>query len=298
MKIAVFKDTAAKAGIPVMDAFIRSLASEDYVVCDNNKRPEADVVVIWSVLLNMYGRKPIYDYYKDKAKIVVIEVGGLIRNETWRIGIGGINSVANFANQDVDHVDDSRARKLGLSLKPWRDVGESGPIIICLQNTKSEAWTAGPVKVWLRDTIEHIRASSYRPIIVRQHPRHKEDIKLMLTEYPNVKEDFPRFTKGDNVNFDERLQEAYCVINYNSNPGIEAVMAGIPVMVHDSSLCYEVGNPLDGDINVLQMPDRQHWLNRLSYCEWFVDEIEKGIPWRRIKKHLSTNHLTNQWSFI
>ena len=81
----------------------------------------------------------------------------------------------------------------------------------------------------------------------------------MLTEYPNVREDFPRFTKGDNVDFHKRLQEAYCVINYNSNPGIEAVMAGIPVM---------------------------------------VDEIDKGIPWRRIKKHLSPNHLTNQWSFI
>ena len=32
MKIAVFKDTAAKAGIPVMDAFIQSLQGEDYIV--------------------------------------------------------------------------------------------------------------------------------------------------------------------------------------------------------------------------------------------------------------------------
>ena len=82
MKIAVFKDTAAKAGKPIMDAFIQSLEGEDYVVCTNDKRPEVDVVVIWSVLLNMYGRKPIYDYYKNKAQIIVIEVGGLIRNKT------------------------------------------------------------------------------------------------------------------------------------------------------------------------------------------------------------------------
>ena len=38
MKIAVFKDTAAKAGKPVMDAFIQSLEGEDYVVCTNDKR--------------------------------------------------------------------------------------------------------------------------------------------------------------------------------------------------------------------------------------------------------------------
>ena len=297
MKIAVFKDTAAKAGKPVMDAFIQSLEGEDYVVCTNDKRPEVDVVVIWSVLLNMYERKPIYDYYKDKAKIVVIEVGGLIRNETWRIGIGGINAEADFGNQDVDHVDDSRVRKLGLSLKPWREMGGGGPIVICLQNTKSEAWTGGPVEVWLQDTLEHVRSQSHRPIIVRQHPRHKSNIKLLLTKYPNVKEDIPNFVSGDIVDFDKRLATAYCVINYNSNPAIEAIMSGVPVLVHESSLCYEVGNPLDADLSVLRHYDRQHWLNKLSYCEWFVDEIRLGIPWKRLRKRLADG-LAGQWSHI
>ena len=297
MKIAVFKDTAAKAGKPVMDAFIQSLEGEDYVVCTNDKRPEVDVVVIWSVLLNMYGRKPIYDYYKDKAKIIVIEVGGLIRNQTWRIGIGGINAKADFGNQDVDHVDDSRVRKLGLKLKPWREMGGGGPIIICLQNTKSEAWTGGPIEVWLQDTLEHVRSQSHRPIIVRQHPRHKSNIKLLLTKYPNVKEDIPNFVSGDIVDFDKRLATAYCVINYNSNPAIEAIMSGVPVLVHESSLCYVVGNPLDADLSLLRHYDRQHWLNKLSYCEWFVDEIRLGIPWKRLRKRLQDG-LNSQWSHI
>ena len=287
MKIAVFKDTAAKAGKPVMDAFIQSLEGEDYVVCTNDKRPEVDVVVIWSVLLNMYGRKPIYDYYKDKAKIIVIEVGGLIRNQTWRIAIGGINAKADFGNQDVDHVDDSRVKKLGLTLKPWREMGGGGPIIICLQNTKSEAWTGGPIEVWLQDTLEHVRSQSHRPIIVRQHPRHKS----------NIKQDIPNFVSGDIVDFDKRLATAYCVINYNSNPAIEAIMSGVPVLVHESSLCYEVGNALDADLSLLRHYDRQHWLNKLSYCEWFVDEIRLGIPWKRLRKRLQDG-LNSQWSHI
>lgn len=297
MKIAVFKDTAAQAGKPVMDAFIESIKDEDYVVCTNDQRPEVDVIVIWSVLLHMYGRKPIYDYYKDKAKILVIEVGGLLRNQTWRMGIGGINSVADFATDDVDHVDDSRVRKLGITMQPWRRIGEGGPIIICLQNTKSEAWTGGPLEVWLQDTLEHVRSQSHRPILVRQHPRHKSNIKLLLTKFPNVQEDTPNFIKGDIVDFKNKLENAYCVINYNSNPAVEAVLAGVPVMVHESSLCREVGNPLNGDINVLKQFDRQHWLNKLSYSEWFVDEIKKGIPWRRLRKRLADG-LTGQWSHI
>ena len=297
MKIAVFKDTAAQAGKPVMNAFIESIKEEDYIVCTNDQRPEVDVVVIWSVLLHMYGRKPIYEYYKDKAKILVIEVGGLIRNQTWRMGIGGINSVADFATQDVDHVNDSRVRQLGLSLKPWKESNADDYIVICLQNTKSEAWTGGPIDIWLQDTLEHIRSQSNRPVLVRQHPRHRANIKILLTKFPNVKEDIPNFIDGDIVDFQKTLDHAHCVINYNSNPAIEAVLGGVPVMVHDSSLCSEVGNPLNADINNLNKGKRQHWLNKLSYSEWFVDEIKKGVPWQRLRKRLEGG-LSGQWSHI
>ena len=104
MKIAVFPDTCAIAGKPVMKAFVKSLQNENYKIYSNKDRPEADVVVMWSVLLNLYGREPIYTYYKNKpnTKLVILEVGGLMRNHSWRIGINGINAKADFANQVHD----------------------------------------------------------------------------------------------------------------------------------------------------------------------------------------------------
>ena len=294
MKIAVFKDTAAKAGIPVMDAFIQSLQGEDYIVCKNDQRPDADVVVIWSVLLNMYGRKAIYKYYKNRAKILVIEVGGLLRNETWRMGIGGINANADFANQIVD---DSRVRKMGLTMHDWRDAKSGGPIYVCLQNTNSEAWTGGNVDNWLHDIIEHIRYQTDRQIFIRQHPRHQTKIKHVINMHTNIAESRPIFTEGDKVDFLKKLQTAYCVVNYNSNPAIEAVLNGVPVVVDDSSLCRDVGNSLLCNINNLHTPERDTWLNKLSYCEWYVDEIAQGIPWQRLKTRIA-NTLANQWSGI
>ena len=294
MKIAVFKDTAAKAGIPVMNAFIQSIKNENYIVCKNNERPDADVVVIWSVLLNMYGRKAIYKYYKNRAKILVIEVGGLLRNDTWRMGIGGINATADYANDDVD---DSRIKKLGLHLKPWRTSHIDDPIYICLQNTNSEAWTAGSVDNWLQDMIEHIRYQTDRQIFIRQHPRHQTKINHIINMHKNIAESRPQFTQGDKVDFVDKLKTAYCVVNYNSNPAIEAVLNGVPVVVHESSLCREVGNSLLCNINNLKMPERTRWLNKLSYCEWFVDEIAQGTPWQRLKYKLQ-HTLSNQWSGI
>ena len=98
MKIAVFPKTSAMAGKSVMAAFIESLRNEDYVICENHERPEADIVVMWSWLLGMYGRDAIYNHYKNtKTKFLILEVGALQRNTSWKVAIGGINRNANLS---------------------------------------------------------------------------------------------------------------------------------------------------------------------------------------------------------
>jgi hypothetical protein len=39
------------------------------------------------------------------------------------------------------------------------------------------------------------------------------------------------------------------------------------------------------------MPNRLTWANKLSYTEWFEDEIEQGLPWVRIKERLEERYL-------
>ena len=38
------------------------------------------------------------------------------------------------------------------------------------------------------------------------------------------------------------------------------------------------------------MPDRQQWVNKLAFTEWWPDEIEQGTPWQRIKKRLEEKY--------
>jgi hypothetical protein len=72
---------------------------------------------------------------------------------------------------------------------------------------------------------------------------------------------------------------------------MEAVINGIPVFVSEDSLCYDVGNDSLTNINNPKMPNRQKWADQLSYTEWFEDEIEKGLPWKRIKDRIIKNYL-------
>jgi hypothetical protein len=282
MKIAVFPKTSAIAGRPVMKAFIESLQGEDYVICENHERPEADVVVMWSWLLGMYGRDAIYNHYKrTHAKFLILEVGALRRNTSWKLAINGINRDANFGNQSVD---DKRLNLFNLQTQPWQDGGDH--IIICGQNEKSLAWDQGNTIDWASTVIEWIRRHTDRPIWFRPHPRFP--VSFAENKSNNVHVSVPKKVQGyDEVDFTSALKNAYAVINYNSNPAIESVLSGVPVYVAESSLCYPVGNKIFANLDRPAKPDRSDWLKQISYTEWFVQEISQGIPWRRLRANLT-----------
>ena len=63
---------------------------------------------------------------------------------------------------------------------------------------------------------------------------------------------------------------------------------GSEMCIRDRS--YDVGNKTFENINNPDIPDRQHWANKLAYTEWWTDEIEQGLPWKRIKKRLEEKY--------
>jgi len=283
MKIVVFPDTSAIAGKPVMSAFIESIRKENPIICKNHERPDADVVVMWSWLLGIYGRDEIYNYYKGKAKFLILEVGALKRNTSWKIAINGINRDADFGNQIVD---DNRLSKFNLIPQPWKPDGDH--IVICGQNEKSIAWNQGKMEEWVKKIIAWLRSQTDRPIWFRPHPRFM--VNLPEAREQKIFVSTPKLLKlvgtVDEVDFAQSLIRAHAVVNYNSNPAIESVLAGVPVYVDQSSLCYEVGNAIGGDINNPAKPDRSEWLKKISYTEWLVEEIKQGLPWQRLKPRL------------
>ena len=255
-----------------------------------NKETNADVAVIWSVLWRgrMQSYKEIWERYRSEGKpVIVIEVGGLRRNLSFKIGINGINRDADFANQEFD---DQRWPLFKHELRPWNPTGDL--IVICGQHDTSEQWKGLPrMSKWIEQQITEIRKYTTRPILVRPHPRNT--ISFDETKFKNVKVRLPKrdFRTYDDTDFKATLQRTWAVVNHSSNPAMEAVMKGIPVFVSESSLCYDVGNINLADINTPAMPNRSAWSNKLSYTEWFEDEIEQGLPWARIKARLKEKYL-------
>jgi hypothetical protein len=227
------------------------------------------------------------EYRKNNKPVIVIEVGGLRRNQSFKIGINGINRDADFANQNFD---DKRWSLFKHDLRPWNPTGEL--IVVCGQHDASEQWKGLPkMQNWIAQQITEIRKYTSRPILVRPHPRNQ--INFSEKDFKNVKVRLPKrdYKTYDDTDFKKTLERTWAVINHSSNPAMEAVIKGMPVFVSESSLCHDVGNTSLADINTPAMPNRITWANWLSYTEWFKDEIEAGLPWKRIKKRLQEKYI-------
>lgn len=277
MKFSLFKEYGALNSKPVFEAFEKSLVAAGHTVCEGDMH--SDVAVVWSVLFHgrMAGNKPIWDYYRKTGRnVIVIEVGGIQRGITWKVGLNGINRDAYFG---PDITDNSRATKLGLTLKPWRTDGEF--ILLCGQHDKSLQWKNMPsMSNWVIETVDTIRQYTDRPIIFRPHPR--SPLPQIERSLKNVYRQEPLHIPGSYDNFDLAFNRIWATVSWSSNPGPQSIIAGVPAVVGPSSLAWDVATQSLENIENLSMPDRSQWVCNYAWTEYTVQEIADGLPLKRL----------------
>ena len=285
MKFKLWKEYGALNSKDVFSAFERSCLSNGHSVSNNNNIDDADCHVIWSVLFHgrMARNKDIWTRCQELRKpVIVLEVGGIKRGTTWKVGLNGINRDAYFGDSNND---DSRKRLLGLKVKPWRTKGKY--ILLCGQHDKSLQWQGMPrMSNWFLNTYDEIRKHTDRPIIFRPHPRCRlEHIERGLR---HVIRQEPQHVNGTYDSFDMGFNDIHCTISYSSNPGIHSIIEGVPAFVSTHSLAYDVANDIDflHDIENPVMPDRTQWLNDYAHTEYTIEEISQGIPLKRLTNYL------------
>lgn len=280
MKFSLWTRYGALNSSPVFDAFRHSLIQAGHTVHDNSAT--ADVDVIWSVLWSgrMAHNKSIWDSAQERRRpVVVLEVGGIVRGTTWKVGLNGINKDSFFSTGN----DSSRADSLRLSLHPWRTHGDH--ILICGQHDGSLQWQGMPnLHQWTAETIREIRKYTDRKIVIRPHPRCP--ITAVQQQFHHVIIQTPVRQAGTYDDYDLRFDNAYAVVNHSSNPGIRAVINGYPIFTGPNSLAQPVANHSLALIESPLMPQRQQWLNDFAHTEWTVQEIAAGLPLK---------HLTNEF---
>lgn len=271
MRFSLYRKYGARNSPTIFDAVESGLRQHGHTVVTHDDA--ADVAVIWSQLWagTMRHNQAVFGAYRASGRpVVVIEVGAVHRNLTWRVLLNGVHQFL------VTGQDDARARDLGMSLRNWRVHGQH--ILIAMQRADSQQWQGMPsTDQWLAQTVKRLRQHTDRPIKVRPHPRSVP--RLMNTQVPEgCTVQMPNHVVNtyDNFDFEQGLQDAWAVVNYNSNPGVVSVMQGVPAFVGDSSLARSVANLDFAMIEQPLMPDRRQWLNDLAWHEWRDWELQSG----------------------
>jgi hypothetical protein len=273
MKISLFNNFGAKNSAPVFQAIAQGLHVQGHEVVYHDLT--ADVAVIWSMLWTgrMRPNQEVHEAFRRQGKTVIVaEVGMIQRGQTWKIGVNG----TGVGSYNFDNLVPNRAATLGLSLKPWRS---GANIVIAMQRHDSQQWAGLPsINAWLDNVVKEIKQHSNRPIVVRPHPRGVSPLPQGCLI------DKPKMTHGtyDDFDFDRVLASAHCVLNWNSGPGPQALIAGVPAFVGPDSLASTVANWDLSQIENPPRPDRTVWLEQLAHTEWTVEEIRSGLPFTRL----------------
>lgn len=284
MKISYWPDSVAQNGNIPYTAFVDSLQSAGHTL--EKECMNSDAAVIWSVLWNgrMRPNQRVWQHYRQQNKpVMVLEVGCIRRGTTWRVSLNGINRSAYFGAANMDN---TRANNIGLTAAPWRHSGDH--VLICTQHTHSQQWENMPnLDQWLMQTIETVQQHSKRDIMVRPHPRCRTP--QVEQKYRNVFRQEPKHCAGTYDEFDLTFSNAHAVINWSSNPGVQAVLNGVPAFVGPNSLAYAVAEHRFDCIEQPRFCDRTQWINDLAWTEYTVEEIAEGMPLSRLRQTLNTN---------
>lgn len=211
------------------------------------------------------------NHYPTKNKIIM-EMGYLgDRMEQVSIATNGLNGLGSFHS-----IVNDRGKRFNKSFKhlykPWNPEGEY--ILLIGQTPNDMSLYGSNIKEWYNFTTKRLKkVFPDIPIYFRQHPNLSKR-GLVETVEGTIK------SEGT---LQEAMEKAKLVVCFNSNTGVDALLAGKPLYVEDQrSMCYSIANTDLDNICFKEPQNRKRFFNRLAYCQWTLEEIKEGTPLKDI----------------
>lgn len=247
------------------DCFARGLAHHGWRATARNDYAKADLVMLWGV-----ARRDLIDRaLKDGCEVCVLERSYLqdrFKYASVSFG-GGLNGRGIFRGP---FHDGSRFEKhFSRLLQPWRPKADGYALIMeqvpgdnSVKNVDLPGFYARARQVFERHGI---------PVRPRAHPNAspKRGQDYIDASYRSLAED---------------LAGARFAVTWNSNAGVDAVLAGIPaISMDEGSMAWDVTGH---ELKEPPMLDRTAWAHALAWKQWTKEEIASGECWANVKGDL------------
>lgn len=197
--------------------------------------------------------------------VLVMERGYVGDRTAWTsLGWNGLNGRADFCAKDAP--GDRWERHFHGVMRQWKDPTDGHYLVLMGQVPSDQAVMNVDLAGWYLDMVD--KADQFgMPIKFRPHPQSPESYPLGI-----------EIMKGT---LEDALREAFGVVTFNSNSGVDAALAGVPVIAYDKgSMAWPVASH---SLPFMNCPEREKWAHQLAYCQWREDEIRAGLPWDRLR---------------
>lgn len=223
-------------------------------------RTDLDAVCVW-------GWRRGSAFRERGFNVLVMERGYVADRFVWTsLGWNGLNGRATWP----DNSNPSRwERYFSHLLEPWCDLVSPQRYALLLGQVPSDAACRGvAMESWLATTAEKLKMQGRR-VLFRPHP------KAPFMRIPGV-------AASTCASLIEDFSISGLAVTWNSNSGVDAVLAGVPTVACDpGSMAWDVAaHSID---EKLPMPDRRPWAHRLAWRQWLREEIAAGLAWPHVK---------------
>lgn len=204
------------------------------------------------------------DVIEGDRPYLVLEQGYVGDRLRWTsIGWNGLNGRATFPKAP----DGERwERNFGHLMQPWKDGGEY--TVVMGQVRGDASIERVDIAGWYEEAAANLSAEWKLPVVFRPHP---------FDGFAKT----PTGTTRHTGPLQDILDRARVVATFNSNSGVDAVLAGIPVIARDrGSMAWPVAAQ---DYDHCHRPDRTEWAHGLAYAQWRIEEIAAGEAWAHLR---------------
>ena len=223
---------------------------------------ECNIAVIWS--RQKRAQAVIDRQLRTGNQVIVLERGyfGDRLNEQTSVCLIGAdgNDFFNNENSPSDRFDKHKDL-----MQPWKPGKEY--VLVMGQHPNDRSVESIDERGWVYDQLVALKEAGHK-VMYRPHPSDRGSQRV------------PAKVLVDHGALAESLKDAKCVVTFNSNSGVDALLAGIPVIAMDEkSRAYPIaGHDLDyiPKKAAIKETDRAQWISDLAYCQWTKKEISDG----------------------
>ena len=177
------------------------------------------------------------------------------RKEYHRVTKNALQNLGPIKDRPTD-----RMRKLGWE---YRKPTGGSYILVCPPSEKVMKFYGKNLDEWMKQTLDEIKSVTNAPIKVRLKP-----------------------SREDRVNNDtiwQALDDAICLVTYNSIAATEALLYSVPSIALAPNAATVLCNTSIKDIpNNLNLPTKEElvaFVKHLSYCQFTAAEMANGLAW-------------------